>query len=145
MSFIVQISPFVHLFTLEIVFRWGANLNPPHQGFAHFLCGKQFLALGKKHTVSQKLNDQSLGSFILMQSNTKNVSKFSIIYSCYCYCTIAIILKYWTLQTCRGIAACRYKMKCRHNLWRGVWGPAKAPSKSRAKPWWGINEILWTY
>ena len=34
MSFIVQISPFVHLFTLEIVFRWGggggfAPLNPP--------------------------------------------------------------------------------------------------------------------
>jgi hypothetical protein len=27
MPFIVQISPFVHLFTLEIVFRWG--LNPP--------------------------------------------------------------------------------------------------------------------
>ena len=24
MSFIVQISPFVHLFTLKIVFRWGA-------------------------------------------------------------------------------------------------------------------------
>ena len=31
MSFIVQISPFVHLFTLKIVFRWGglAPLNPP--------------------------------------------------------------------------------------------------------------------
>jgi hypothetical protein len=31
MSFIVQISPFVHLFTLKIVFRWGASppLNPP--------------------------------------------------------------------------------------------------------------------
>ena len=27
MPFIVQISPFVHLFTLEIVFRWG--LHPP--------------------------------------------------------------------------------------------------------------------
>ena len=33
MSFIVQISPFVHLFTLEIVFHWGANLNPPPPGF----------------------------------------------------------------------------------------------------------------
>ena len=32
MSFIVQISPFVHLFTLNIVFRWGAGpgaLSPP--------------------------------------------------------------------------------------------------------------------
>jgi len=32
MSFIVQISPFVHLFTLKIVFRWGEwgfALNPP--------------------------------------------------------------------------------------------------------------------
>ena len=29
MSFIVQISPFVHLFTLEIVFRWGEGLGPP--------------------------------------------------------------------------------------------------------------------
>ena len=31
MSFIVQISPFVHLFMLKIVFRWGAlpPLNPP--------------------------------------------------------------------------------------------------------------------
>ena len=31
MSFTVQISPFVHLFTLKIVFRWGASspLNPP--------------------------------------------------------------------------------------------------------------------
>jgi hypothetical protein len=31
MSFIVQISPFVHLFTLKIVFRWGGGfaLNPP--------------------------------------------------------------------------------------------------------------------
>ena len=29
MSFIVQISPFVHLFTLKIVFCWGeAPLNP---------------------------------------------------------------------------------------------------------------------
>ena len=30
MSFIVQISPFVHLFTLKIVFRWGVftPLNP---------------------------------------------------------------------------------------------------------------------
>ena len=27
MSFIFQISPFVHLFTLKIVFRWGAS--PP--------------------------------------------------------------------------------------------------------------------
>ena len=24
MSFVVQISPFIHLFTLKIVFRWGA-------------------------------------------------------------------------------------------------------------------------
>jgi hypothetical protein len=36
MSFIVQISPFVHLFTLKIVFRWVGfaplNLLPPHQG-----------------------------------------------------------------------------------------------------------------
>ena len=33
MSFIVQISPFVHLFTLKIVFRWGAlppEPPPPH-------------------------------------------------------------------------------------------------------------------
>jgi hypothetical protein len=29
MSFIVQISPFVHLFTLKIVFHWGANPEPP--------------------------------------------------------------------------------------------------------------------
>ena len=30
MFFIVQISPFVHLFTLEIVFRWGGEgLGPP--------------------------------------------------------------------------------------------------------------------
>jgi hypothetical protein len=28
MSFIVQISPFVHLFTLKIVFHWGANPTP---------------------------------------------------------------------------------------------------------------------
>jgi len=28
MSFIVQISPFVHLFTLKIVFRW-SPLDPP--------------------------------------------------------------------------------------------------------------------
>jgi hypothetical protein len=34
MSFIVQISPFVHLFTLKIVFRWGGMglcPEPPHQ------------------------------------------------------------------------------------------------------------------
>ena len=40
MSFIVQISPFVHLFTLKIVFRWGAL--PPwtaHQGSALYLLG----------------------------------------------------------------------------------------------------------
>ena len=29
MSFIVQISPFVHLFTLKIVFRWGASPPEP--------------------------------------------------------------------------------------------------------------------
>ena len=30
MSFIVPISPFVHLFTLKIVFRWGVSpLKPP--------------------------------------------------------------------------------------------------------------------
>ena len=31
MSFIVQISPFVHLYTLKIVFRWAAKvpLKPP--------------------------------------------------------------------------------------------------------------------
>jgi hypothetical protein len=34
MSFIVQISPFVHLFTLKIMF-----LNPPHQGSALDLLG----------------------------------------------------------------------------------------------------------
>ena len=34
MSFIVQISPFVHLFTLKIVFRWRAwsLLNPRPSG-----------------------------------------------------------------------------------------------------------------
>ena len=34
MSFIVQISPFVHLFTLAIVSRWGASPLDPHQGSA---------------------------------------------------------------------------------------------------------------
>ena len=34
MSFIVQISPFVHLFTLKIVFRWGHSPLNPHQGSA---------------------------------------------------------------------------------------------------------------
>jgi hypothetical protein len=34
----------------------------------------------------------------------------------------------------RGVA--RNKMKCRHNLRRGVWG-LKASSRSRAEPWWG--------
>jgi len=40
MSFIVQMSPFVHLFSLKIVFRWGgkAPLNP-HQGSALDLLG----------------------------------------------------------------------------------------------------------
>jgi hypothetical protein len=38
MSFIVQISPFVHLFTLKIVFHWGANPNP-HQGSSLDLLG----------------------------------------------------------------------------------------------------------
>jgi hypothetical protein len=42
-SFIVQISPFVHLFTLKIVFRWGVTppLNPPPRlcpGPAHSVC-----------------------------------------------------------------------------------------------------------
>jgi hypothetical protein len=40
MSFIVQMSPFVHLFSLKIVFRWGAL--PPstlHQGSALDLLG----------------------------------------------------------------------------------------------------------
>jgi hypothetical protein len=32
MSFNVQISPFVHLFTLKIVFRWGLSPLNPHQG-----------------------------------------------------------------------------------------------------------------
>ena len=35
MSFIIQISPFVHLFTLKTVFRWGwglAPLEPPPPG-----------------------------------------------------------------------------------------------------------------
>jgi hypothetical protein len=40
------------------------------------------------------------------------------------------------LQT-RGVA--RYKMKCRHNLGRGIRGPHKAPSRSRAEPWWGVQ------
>jgi hypothetical protein len=31
MFFIVQISPFVYIFTLKIVFRWWANPEPPHQ------------------------------------------------------------------------------------------------------------------
>ena len=40
MSFIVQISPFVHLFTLKIVFRWGRPPEPrPHQGSALDLLG----------------------------------------------------------------------------------------------------------
>ena len=38
MSFVVQISPFIHLLTLKIVFRWGAcpppPLNPP-PGLCH--------------------------------------------------------------------------------------------------------------
>ena len=36
MSFIVQISPFVHLFTIKIVFRMGgfAPPEPPHPGHA---------------------------------------------------------------------------------------------------------------
>ena len=37
----------------------------------------------------------------------------------------------------RGVA--KYKMKCRHNLWREVWGPLKAPSRSSAEPWWGVQ------
>ena len=41
----------------------------------------------------------------------------------------------------RGVA--RYKMKCRHNLRRGVWGrlwpPAYDPSRSRGEPWWGVQ------
>ena len=37
----------------------------------------------------------------------------------------------------RGVA--RYKMKCRHNLLRGVWGPLKAPRRSRAEPWRGFK------
>jgi hypothetical protein len=32
MSFIVQISPFVHLFTLKIVSRWGASPPGPDGG-----------------------------------------------------------------------------------------------------------------
>jgi hypothetical protein len=40
MSFIVQISPIVHLFTLKIVFRWGAKPpEPPQQGSALALLG----------------------------------------------------------------------------------------------------------
>jgi hypothetical protein len=43
MSFIIQISPFVHLFTLKTVFRWGWGLAPleppPHQGKALALLG----------------------------------------------------------------------------------------------------------
>jgi hypothetical protein len=34
MTFIVQISPFVHLFTLKIVFRWVLSPLNPHQGSA---------------------------------------------------------------------------------------------------------------
>ena len=34
MSFIVQISPFVHLFTLKIVFLWGLSPLNPHHGSA---------------------------------------------------------------------------------------------------------------
>jgi len=33
MSFIVQISPFVHLCTLKIVFRWGLRPSKPPPGF----------------------------------------------------------------------------------------------------------------
>ena len=39
MSFIVQISPFVHLFTLKIIFRWGLSPLNPHQGSAPDLVG----------------------------------------------------------------------------------------------------------
>jgi len=39
MSFIVQIWPFVHLFTLNIVFRWGASPPwTPHQTPRRKLC-----------------------------------------------------------------------------------------------------------
>ena len=40
MSFIVQIWPFVHLFTLKIVFGWGGFApGTPHQGSALDLLG----------------------------------------------------------------------------------------------------------
>ena len=39
-SFIVQISPFVHLFTLKIVFHWAAKAPlKPHQGSVLDLLG----------------------------------------------------------------------------------------------------------
>jgi hypothetical protein len=48
MSFIVQISPFVHLFTLAIVSRWGASPLDPHQGSAlsKNICPLLFLTRG---------------------------------------------------------------------------------------------------
>ena len=39
MSFIVHISPFVHLFTLKIVFRWGLSPLNPHQGSGRMVVG----------------------------------------------------------------------------------------------------------
>jgi hypothetical protein len=53
MYFIVQISPFVHLFTLKIVFRWGEEALPwtPHQGSALDLLG----ALGGPQILRRKL------------------------------------------------------------------------------------------
>jgi hypothetical protein len=36
---------------------------------------------------------------------------------------------YLVLDINRGVA--RHKMKCRHNLRRGEWGPLKAPSRSK--------------
>ena len=44
MSFIVQISPFVHLFTLKIVFRWGASPSEPHTRALPWTCWGSYAA-----------------------------------------------------------------------------------------------------
>jgi hypothetical protein len=37
----------------------------------------------------------------------------------------------------RGVA--RYKMKCRHNLWRGVWGHLRPPAGLGQSPGGGFR------
>ena len=52
MSFIVQISPFVHLFTLKIVFRWGSFAPEPPTRDLPWIC---WGALGGPQTPRRKL------------------------------------------------------------------------------------------